>query len=292
MVSVTNLPTTIAYLSGEYVPLNEAKISPLDRGFLFADAVYEVIPVYNGSPFLFHEHVARLERSLQELHIANPHSKAQWAEIVRTLIAKNGGGDLSLYLQVSRGVDPVRNHVITPSTPPTVFLMVQALPPIPVAMLEQGAKAITTEDLRWLRCDIKSVNLLPNILAKTAASDSHALEALMIRNGYLTEGSSSSALIVKDQQLLAPEYSRELLPGTTRNLLQSLAESLGIHVQVGAISQTALMQADEVMIGFATRGVIAITDIDGQVIGTGKPGSIFKQLRARFDEHRLTPVPY
>jgi D-alanine transaminase len=292
MVSLTPLPQTIAYLAGEFIPLSEAKISPLDRGFLFADAIYEVIPVYNGWPFLFKEHIERLERSLRELSIPNPHSTEEWAHIIRELIAKNGSGDLSIYLQVSRGVEALRNHAIPSHCTPTVFLMAQALPALSPSLLSEGAKAITTEDLRWLRCDIKSVNLLPNVLAKTQAVAHDALETLMIRDGLLTEGSSSSALIVTQGELIAPEYSRELLPGTTRNLCVELAKSAQIPVSFKPITREQLFHADELMIGFATRGIVPITQLDGKAIGTGKPGAVFKRIRQLFDERRLTPMPY
>jgi len=290
MVSLNQWPESIAYLAGEYVKLKDAKISPMDRGFLFGDGVYEVIPVYAGRAFLLSEHLDRLERSLQELSIPNPHSRAEWVALVREIIAKNSGGDLSVYLQVSRGVEMQRNHAIPSHCTPTVFLMAQALPPLPPSLLSDGAKAITTEDLRWLRCDIKSVNLLPNVLAKSQAVAADALEALLIRDGHLMEGSSSSTLIVMGGELIAPAYSRELLPGTTRNLLQVLAQSLGIAVRIQSISLAQLQSADEVLIGFATRGVIPITQIDGQPVGSGKPGPVFKQLRQRFDERRLNPV--
>jgi D-alanine transaminase len=290
MVSLNQWPESIAYLAGEFVKLKDAKISPMDRGFLFGDGVYEVIPVYAGRAFLLSEHLDRLERSLQELSIPNPHSRAEWVALVRELIAQNSGGDLSVYLQVSRGVEMQRNHAIPSHCTPTVFLMAQALPPLPPSLLSEGAKAITTEDLRWLRCDIKSVNLLPNVLAKSQAVAADALEALLIRDGHLMEGSSSSTLIVTRGELIAPAYSRELLPGTTRNLLQTLAQSLGIAVRIQSISLAQLQSADEVLIGFATRGVIPITQIDGQPVGSGKPGPVFKQLRQRFDERRLNPV--
>lgn len=292
MVSLINTPDTIAFLSGQFLPLSEARISPLDRGFLFGDAVYEVIPVYNGNPFLYHEHFARLDRSLREMSIPNPHTAGEWSHIVRTLIQKNGGGDLSLYLQVSRGVEAVRNHAMPAQCHPTVFLMAQALPKIDPSLFSDGAKAVTTEDLRWHRCDIKSTNLLANAMAKTVAVQHGALEALLIRDNHLSEGSSSSTLIVKNNHVIAPEYTRELLPGTTRNLLVDLAQEAQISVQFKPISVAELMAADEVFIGFATRGVVPITRLNDQPIGTGKPGPVFKALRQRFDEKRLTPVDY
>jgi len=292
MVSITPSSESIAYVAGEFIPLSQARISPLDRGFLFGDSVYEVIPVYNGNPFLYHEHFARLARSLAELSIPNPHTDSEWATIVRTLIHRNGGGDLSIYLQVSRGVEAVRNHAMPAKCHPTVFLMVQSLPAMDPCLLSEGAKAVTTEDLRWHRCDIKSTNLLANAMAKTKAVRHGALEALLIRNNTLSEGSSSSTLLVKNGELIAPEYSRELLPGTTRNLLVDLAHNAQLPVQFKPIPVADIFAADEIFIGFATRGVVPITQVDDRPIGNGKPGPVFKVLRRLFDEKRLTPVEY
>lgn len=287
-------PLPVAYLNGRFLPLAEAHISPLDRGFLFADAVYEVLPAYGGRPFLFEEHTARLERSLREIRMASPHTRAEWAAIYAELARRNGGGDMYLYVQVTRGAEDGRNHAIPTGIAPTVFAMAMPLPPITPELLRDGMVAITVPELRWARCDIKSTSLLGNVLAKTAAADQGAGEAILVEHGLLREGSSTSVLVVKDGVLHAPPDGPEILPGTTRALVFRLAAREGVPVRVAPVPVEALHAADEVLLTFATRGVLPVTRLDGRDVGAGRPGPVWTRLYAAFEAFKRevagTPV--
>jgi D-alanine transaminase len=276
------------WLNGRCLPMNEAHISPLDRGFLFADAVYEVVPVYAGRPFLFAEHMARLTRSLAAIGMSMPMSPEQFASAMQELVTRNGGGDLYIYLHVSRGADVIRNHAATPGLKPTVFMMTSPLAALDPRIPDQGVAAITTDDQRWHRCDIKSTALLPNILAKTRAVDAGATEAILIADGWLREGSSSSVLIVTAGVIKAPPYGPEILPGTTRDLLCRLAEAAGIPVTIAPVSVQELHAADEVLLGFATRGVLPVTRLDDHAVGSGRPGPVWRQLFEAFERQKPT----
>jgi D-alanine transaminase len=279
-------PLPIAWLDGEFLPLLEARISPLDRGFLFADSVYEVLPVYDGRPFLFVEHIARLERSLGEIRMSSPMTRPEWAAVLSELAARNGGGEMSLYVQVTRGAEEGRNHALNPALRPTVFMMASPLAPLEDAVREHGVGAVTMADERWGRCDIKSTALLANVLAKSRAVDAGATEAILLAGDTLREGSSSSVMVVKGGVIHAPPYGPEILPGTTRELAVRLAARAGIEVRVQRIDVTALREADEVMLSFATRGVLPVTRLDGAPIGSGRPGPVWQTLSAGFEAYR------
>ncbi len=279
-------PLPVAWLDGAFVPLAEARISPLDRGFLFGDACYEVLPVYGGRPFLAAEHLARLERSLHELGIPNPRSRGDWLALIVELIERNGGGEMNVYLQVSRGAEAGRNHAIPDGLRPTVFLM--ASPPVaedPKATRE-GLSAVTLPDPRWKRCDIKSTALLGNVLAKSAAVRAGANEAILIGDGQLREGASTSVLIVRAGRVCAPPYGPEILPGTTRDLCLKLAIQQRIAIEISPVSAAALAAADEILLCFASRGVLPVTRLDGRPVGAGAPGPVWRSLYAAFLEHR------
>jgi len=276
----------VAWLNGSFVPLAEARISPLDRGFLFGDAVYEVLPVYDGRPFLVAEHLARLERSLREMRIPNPRSRREWADLFGELVARNGGGDLNLYLQVSRGVEAVRNHAITAGLAPTVFLMVSPRSAQDPAALADGLSAITVADPRWKRCDIKSTALLANVFAKSTAVDAGVGEAILVDDGQLREGASSSVLVAAGGTLTAPPYGPEILPGTTRDLCLKLAATAGIPVRIAPVRSASLAAADEILLGFASRGVLPVTRLDGSPVGSGRPGPVWRRLYDGFEAYR------
>jgi D-alanine transaminase len=279
-------PFPVAWLDGAFVALAEARISPLDRGFLFADAAYEVLPVYDGRPFLATEHLARLERSLAELGIPNPRTRAAWVELIEALIARNGGGSMAVYLQVSRGAEFGRNHAIPAGLTPTVFLMASPLSPVDADAVSNGVSAITLPDPRWKRCDIKSTALLGNVLAKSAAARAGVTEAILVADGMLREGSSTSVLVVSDGRLRAPPDGPEILPGTTRALCLSLAAALGIQVEIAPVPVALLERAEEILLCFASRGVLAVTRLDGRVLGGGRPGPVWQRLYGAFDDHR------
>ena len=280
-------PLPICWLNGAFLPLAEARISPLDRGFLFADAVYEVLPVYAGRPFLFVEHIARLERSLGEIRMHSPMTRDAWARLLLELVERNGGGEMSLYVQISRGAEEGRNHALNASLTPTVFLMATPLAPLEQAVRTDGVAAITVPDERWGRCDIKSTSLLANVLAKSAAADVGATEAILLAAGMLREGSSSSVLVVRGGRIHAPPYGPELLPGTTRDLTLRLATTIGIEALIAPVSETELRSADEILISFATRGVLPVTRLDGKTVGTGTPGPIWQRLNELFERERV-----
>ena len=279
-------PLPVCWLNGAFLPLNEARLSPLDRGFLFADSVYEVLPVYDGRPFLFVEHMARLERSLGAIRMAMPLTLAAWAALLEELVARNGGGDMYVYLQVSRGAEQGRNHALDPALKPTVFLMAAPLQPLEPAVRESGVVAITLPDERWKRCDIKSTALLANVLAKSVAADAGATEAILLADGWLREGASSSVLVVHGGTLTAPPYGPEILPGTTRDLAIRLCGRAGIPVRIAPVSERELRQADEILLGFATRGILAVTRLDGAAVGARRPGPVALKLQQLFADHR------
>jgi D-alanine transaminase len=279
-------PLPVAWLGGEFVPLAAARISPLDRGFLFGDAAYEVLPVYAGRPFLATEHLARLERSLGELGIPNPRSRSEWVALFVDLIARNGGGDMNLYVQVSRGAEAGRNHAPTAGLVPTVFLMCS--PPVVEgpSVLTEGLKAITLPDPRWRRCDIKCTALLGNVLAKGAAVRAGVTEAILIDAGLLREGASTSVLVATDGVLRAPPYGPEILPGTTRDLILKLAVMNRVPIEIVPVAAAALGAADEILLCFASRGVLPVTTLDGRPVGSGAPGPVWRTVHAAFLDHR------
>lgn len=280
-------PLPQCYLNGDYVALRDARISPLDRGFLFADSVYEVLPVFAGRMFLFREHFNRLARSLREIRLENPHSHEQWLGILEPLIARNGGGDMYVYVQVTRGMEFGRNHAFPSVVKPSVFAMASPLPVFSEQQRNEGLSAITVQDFRWGRCDIKSTALLANVLMKQQAADAGANEAIILRDDEVLEGSSASVFVVSGGVLATPPDSHRLLPGTTRDAALSLATGV-MPVEIRKISVQELRAADEVWISAATRDVLPVTRIDGVPVGTGRPGPVwlgmnhsFKGLRQR-----------
>jgi D-alanine transaminase len=283
------LPLPTAWFNGSFMPLADVRVSPLDRGFLFADAVYEVIPVYAGQPFLPDPHLDRLDRSLGELRIRNPLGRAAWAEIVAGLIARNGARDAAVYLQVTRGADAGRDHCFPGDhVHPTVFGMVT---PIVATAGAAGITAVTVADQRWGRCDIKSTALLANVLARQAAQEAGAGEALLLRDGELTEGSASSVIIVERGALVRRPAGHEILPGTTTDAVFAVARRLGRDCRDERIPEARLRQADEVWIAAATRGVAPVVRLDGRPVGAGTPGPVWRQVAAAFDATRPTGPP-
>jgi D-alanine transaminase len=278
-------PLPICFVNGEFLPLAEARISPLDRGFLFADSVYEVLPVFAGRMFRFREHFDRLARSLGEIRIPSPHTHAQWLTLLEELIRRNGGGDMYVYVQVTRGMEFGRNHAFPQQVTPAVFAMASPLPALTPELREKGLSAITVEDFRWGRCDIKTTALLANVLMKQQAAEAGAQEAIIVRNGEVLEGASSSVFIVLSGAIVTPPNSRSILPGTTRDAALEIAEGAA-HVQIRRISLDELRAASEVWIAAATRDVVPITTIDGRPVGEGKPGPVWLRMSSLFNELR------
>jgi D-alanine transaminase len=278
-------PLPICYLNGAYLPLHEARVSPLDRAFLFADSVYEVLPAFNGRLFRFREHFDRLAHSLEQVRIRSPHSHTEWQGILDELVQRNGSVDQYLYVQVTRGTQYGRNHAFPADVQPTVFAMCSPLPQWTHAQREQGFSAITIEDFRWDRCNIKSTALLANVLMKQQASDQGANEAIIVREGQVLEGSSTSILVVRDGALATPPNSNRILPGTTRDVALELASTL-LQVQIRPVHVDELFQADEVWMAAATRDVLPITRVDGRIIGSGRPGPAWKRMADAFTRYR------
>lgn len=278
-------PLPVCYLNGAYLPLTDARISPLDRGFLFADSVYEVLPAFAGRMFRFEQHFDRLARSLREIHIAAPHSHAQWRSILAELIARNGGGDMYLYVQVTRGMEFGRNHAFPTAVKPTTFAMASPLPQFTPEQRERGLSAITVEDFRWGRCDIKTTALLANVLMKQQAAEHGAQEAIIVRNGEVLEGASSSVLAIVGDELITPPDSHSILPGTTRDVALELAQGK-LTVRRRPLSIGELFAASEVWIAAATRDVLPICRVDGRAIGNGTPGDWWQAFAQAFAELR------
>jgi D-alanine transaminase len=276
------MPLPLVWLDGRLLPFAEARISPLDRGFLFGDAVYEVLPVYGGRAYRFDAHLERLNRSLSEIRMRPVLDRAGWLTALSALVHGNGGGDLLLYVQVTRGVELERNHVPRPDVRPTVLAFVSPLPKISAQLIECGTAAVTAADTRWARCDIKTTSLLANVLLRWQAADAGTTEAVLLREGWLTEGSTSSVHVVRSDCLLTPPQSHAILPGTTRGVLLDLAAREGIVSERRPVSEAELRGADEVMLASAGGGVRAVTALDGRPVGSGRPGPMFRRLHAAF----------
>ena len=273
------------YLNGEFLPLEEAKVPVLDRGFIYGDGIYELIPVYAGRPLRLKEHLARLQRSLDAIRLANPHTDAEWAALIDAMIAKNGSGDIYVYFQITRGVAK-RDHAFPKDTPPTVFMMASPLPTPPREQVENGVACVTMQDNRWLRCDIKAISLLGNVLLRQAALDAGGAEAVMFRDGLLTEGSASNILVAREGRLLAPPKDHLILPGVTYDLVLELDAKYGVPFEVREITEAEVRIADELMLTSSTKEVLAITQLDGKPVGNGKPGPIFRQLHGLYQDYK------
>jgi len=281
------MPLPICYLNGDYLPLSEARVSPLDRAFLFGDAVYEVVPVYAARPFRLREHLDRLERSLEGIRMQAPLSHAEWAQVCRELIARNSGNDLYLYIQITRGAEFGRTHAWPEGLRPTLFAYASALEPLSAQLLNRGVSAITAADTRWARRDIKSTALLANILLKKLAADAGAYETILLEDGNLTEGSSTTVHVIKNSVIHTPPNGHHILPGTTRDVVTELAARLSVQRRSAEISESQLRAADEIWLAFSTRGVLPVTQLDGKAVADGKPGPIFRRMHQAFDAYTL-----
>ena len=279
----TALPETLCYLDGAFTPLGQAKVSVLDRGFIFGDGIYEVVPAYDGHLFCFDEHIARLGRSLAELQIANPHTPAQWRAIAQQLVDQAAAPSVAVYFQVTRGVAP-RDHAMTQGITPTVFAMVNALKPVPDAVRAKGVACVTAEDFRWQKAHIKSTSLLGAVLARQISVEAGAAETIMFRGDALSEASSSNVWIVKDGCLAGPVPDELVLKGIRYDLLQRLCREAGIPYALRRVTHAEVFGADELMLSSASKEVLPVTTLDGQPIGTGRPGPIYDALYAAYQQ--------
>ncbi|WP_198263167.1 D-amino acid aminotransferase [sulfur-oxidizing endosymbiont of Gigantopelta aegis] len=267
----------IAYINGQFIALKDARVSVLDRGFIFGDGIYEVIPVYARQPFRLSHHLQRLENNLREIQIKNPLSSSQWQALIEQLIEKNNYHNQSVYLQITRGV-AARDHRFPKQNKPTVFLMTSALEKQAPEIAQQGVAAITLPDNRWLNCHIKSISLLPNVLLRQQALDNNAQEAILIKGGHATEGAASNIFIVQDNCLITPPKSPLLLPGVTRDLVVELAQANDICCQEQAITEAELFNAKEVWLSSSTKKILPVTKLNDKIVGNGLPGSYWQQM--------------
>jgi D-alanine transaminase len=257
----------------------------LDRGFIFGDGVYEVIPAYSRRPFRLPQHLQRLGRSLEAIRLANPLGDAEWAQLIGDIIARNAGEDQSVYLQVTRGVAK-RDHAFPKDAKPTVFVMSGPLVTPARELVENGVPCITGTDYRWLKCDVKSVSLLGNCLLRQSAADAGAAEIVLFRNGHLTEASASNVFVIRNGTLLSPPKTHLILPGITYDVVLELAAATGIPIELRAVPEAEVRSADELWLTSSTREVQAIASLDGKPVGTGKPGPVFRKLYQAFQEFK------
>ncbi len=285
-----SLQDTLCHLNGKLLPLREAKVSVLDRGFIFGDGVYDVVPVYGRHLFRFDEHMARLGRSLAKLRIANPHPRDAWLALARELIAAQPAEDQLLYIEVTRGVAP-RDHVMPEGLTPTVFVMTSPMKPPSADARRHGVACITARDFRWERADIKSISLLGNVLARQMSADRGAVETVMFRDGWLTEASASNVWMVHEGALLGPPKSEHVLEGIRYDLLAELCEEQGIAYNLRPISEADVFAADELLLSSATKEILPITRLDGEPVGhgamRGKPGPVYGRLYEAYQRAKV-----
>ena len=276
------------YLNGKFLPLDEAKISVLDRGFIYGDGVYEVVPVYQRQPYRLRPHLIRLQHSLDGIRLANPHREAEWEAIIHNLIAMQPFDDQGVYLQVTRGAAK-RDHAFPPDAIPTVFLMSNPLPVLSREQIEGGVAVVTAADERWLRCDLKTISLLGNVLARQFAVDRGAVETVMFRDGHLTEASASNVLIVKGGTIFAPPKDNLILPGITYDAALELARQGGLPFAIRPVTKEEALSADEMWLSSSTKEVLAVSTLDGRPFGSGKPGPVYRRMYALFQESKPKP---
>jgi len=279
----------IAYLNGDYLPLEKAKISTQDRGFLFGDGVYEVIPVYQKQIFTLDAHIERLKHSLEATSILNPLTDNDWQKLLYKIVHLHPWQNQYLYIQVTRGVQLQRDHFPEPDLTPTLYIYSNELKPLASTIVENGISAITLEDIRWLRCDIKAITLLPNILLKMAAQQQGAQDAILIKpDGQVAEGTSNNVFILKDQTLFTPPNGTQILPGITRSVILKLAESHQIQFIEKPLSQKDLETADEIWLTSSTKNAVPVTQLNNQPVGNGRPGEIWQRFQCYFDREIQT----
>lgn len=275
----------IVYLNGNFVESQQAQVSVLDRGFVFGDGVYELIPCYSRKCFRQAEHLLRLHNSLTAIGIENPHSEAEWQAIFSKIIEKNNFDDGGLYVQVTRGVAP-RDHIFPERTQATVFAMIKALPEYDPMILEEGVKAITVEDIRWKLCNIKAISLLPNVLMRQQAAEAGCAEAIFIRESLVTEGAASNVFVVRDDVIMTPPKSQYLLPGITRDLILELAQQHGLAYREQQITRDQLSNAQEIWISSSLKELVPVCQLDEKAVGNGKPGPLWKKMHQYFQNFK------
>ncbi len=275
----------IVYLNGQFLRIEEAKISVLDRGFIYGDGVYELIPVYRRRPFRLSQHLVRLQHSLDGIRLANPHSDAEWTSIVTDLIARQPFDDQGVYFQVTRGVAK-RDHTFPAGVAATVFMMSNPLVTPTAEQVEKGVAVVTADDNRWQRCDLKTISLVGNVLMRQLAADAGAVETVMFRDGNLTEASASNVLVVIRGVIVAPPKDNLILPGITYGAAYEFAREAGLPFEIRSVSRAEVLVADEMWLSSSTKEVIAVTTMDGRPFASGTPGPVFRKMHALFQAHK------
>ena len=274
------------YLNGEYMPLAEARIPVMDRGFLFGDGVYEVIPVYSRRPFRLPHHLQRLEKSLAGIRMANPHTFAEWTALIEKIVGGADSDDQQVYLQVTRGADSKRNHAFPKIVAPTVFVMSEPLVAPSPELCARGVSAVSAADYRWMRCDIKSVSLLANCLLRQKAVEHDCAETVLFRDGFLSEGAASNIFVVRQGVLLAPPKNHLMLPGITYDVVLELAAAHGLEHAVRDVLEEEVRQADELWLSSSTKEVLPIVSLDGRAVGSGRPGPLFADMHGWYQQFK------
>jgi len=275
----------MVFLNGKFLPIEEAKVPVLDRGFIFGDGVYELVPVYSRVAFRLDEHLARLERSLAETRIRNPYTRAQWRDIIYRLVDAQPFEDQGVYFQVTRGVAK-RDHAFPQGIEPTVFMMANPLVTPPREIVEKGAAAVSAQDDRWLRCDIKSISLIGNCLLRQLSAETGAAETILFRDGKLTEASASNVFVVRRGVILSPPKSNLILPGITYDVVTELARANGLPLELRDVAGEEVRTADEIWVTSSSKEVLAIVTLDGRPVGDGRPGPAFARMYQLYQEFK------
>jgi len=278
----------MVFLNGKFMPIENAMVPVLDRGFIFGDGIYELVPVYSRVPFRIDEHLARLERSLAEVRIRNPYTRAEWRDIILKLVAQQPFEDQGVYFQVTRGVAK-RDHAFPKDAAPTVFMMSNPLVNPPQELVERGAKCVSASDFRWQRCDIKSISLIGNCLLRQVSADVDAVETILFRDGLLTEASASNVFVVRGGVIMGPPKSSFILPGITYDVIVELAQSAKLPLEIRDIPEAEVRAADEIWVTSSSKEVLAVVELDGKAVGDGRPGPLFKRMHQLYQEfkHRV-----
>ncbi len=276
----------IVYLNGDYLPIEQATVSVLDRGFLFGDGIYEVIPVFGRKPLRINEHLQRLKNSLSRISLENPFDDKDWKAIFDQLLEKNPGEDRAIYMQITRGKHPVRDLKIQPDKQPTIFMMVLQVGAIDVDVLAQGIETVTIDDFRWHACDIKSISLVANVMMREQATQAGVIDAILVRDGFVTEGTASNFFMVKNGVLSTPPTSQHLLPGITRDLVLELAQKNGIECEVRQIAESELDDADEIWLTSSTREIAPVIRLNGKDVGDAKAGLVWRKMIHIYQDYK------
>jgi D-alanine transaminase len=274
------------YLNGEILPLSQAQVSVMDRGFLFGDGVYEVIPVFGGRLLRLEAHLERLQNSLDKTGIQNPLTSRQWSETLNRMLEINPGDDRYVYLQVTRGAAGYRDLTPPPGLKPTVFVMVRPIPPVDPGELARGIASVTVRDYRWQNCDIKSISLIANVMLRLEANRAEVVDAIMVRDGMVTEGTASNIFVVHNGIIATPPKSHYLLPGITRDLVLELIQRNGFEYEVRDLSEDELQSADEIWLTSSTREIAPVVELDGDRVGTGAAGPLWHKVSALYQAYK------